>query len=69
MCVFTEPRLQCLQTMVLDGTVEWPELTALDVIHNRPNLVSLKVSRITDELKVLNEQKKMEPELVTLMYK
>lgn len=55
--------------MVLDGTVEWPELTALDVIHNRPNLVSLKVSRITDELKVLNEQKKMEPELVTLMYK
>lgn len=69
LCVFTEPRLQCLQTMVLDGTVEWPELTALDVIRNRPNLVSLKVSRITDELKVLNEQKKMEPELVTLMYK
>jgi hypothetical protein len=42
-CVFTAPRLRSLQTVELDGTVEWPEV-GWDASKVRPNLVQIELT-------------------------
>ncbi|KQJ89455.1 putative disease resistance RPP13-like protein 2 [Brachypodium distachyon] len=68
LCVFTEPGLQRLQTMVLDGTVDWSKVIELDISHKRPNLISVKVKQITAEQKIiLDGENTNETKLGTLL--
>lgn len=42
-CLFSGPVLRCLQTVELDGSAKWPEIS-WDILRNvRPNLVGLKL--------------------------
>jgi len=48
-CVFTGQRLRYLQTVELDGTVQWPAVDALnDLCFVRPNLVQLSLAKTND---------------------
>ncbi|XP_037450525.1 putative disease resistance RPP13-like protein 3 [Triticum dicoccoides] len=49
-CVFTDPSLRSLQTMVLHGDIDWAGITAGHLRTVRPNLVQLKLRNIHDEV-------------------
>ncbi|KAJ1273864.1 hypothetical protein BS78_05G017500 [Paspalum vaginatum] len=56
-CVFTGQRLQYLQTLLLDGTVQWPTIDAFnDLRIVRPNLVQLSLTNTNDAPKVIQEE-------------
>lgn len=48
--VLTAPSLRCLQTMKLNGNVEWNVVT-LEILQLRPNLVYLKANGVPSDIR------------------
>lgn len=56
LCVFSDPSLRSLQTMVLDGTVNWNNIKA-DVLRKvRLNLIHLKLKDIGEVPEIIKQQ-------------